>query len=70
MKIGLYGLPKSLGNIIRSYSFDNVSRFDFGLNLSGLTDGAITNTDINLYIHGHQLFTGHCESCEAFKIQL
>ena len=58
----------SLGNIIRSYSFDNVSRFDFGLNLSGLTDGAITNTDINLYRNSHGYLNNLHAECKLYSL--
>ena len=58
----------SLGNIIRSYSFDNVSRFDFGLNLSGLTDGAITNTDVNLYRNSNGCLNNLHAECKLYSL--
>ena len=58
----------SLGNIIRSYSFDNVNRFDFGLNLSSLTDGAITNTDVNLYRNSNGYLNNLHAECKLYSL--
>lgn len=58
----------SLGNIIRSYSFDNVNRFDFGLNLSSLTDGAITNTDVNLYRNSNGYLNSLHAECKLYSL--
>lgn len=57
-----------LGNIIKSYSFDNTERFDFGLNLSSLTDGAIEDTSVNLYKNSNGQLNNLYAECKLYSL--
>lgn len=58
----------SLGNIIKSYSFDNAQRFDFGLDLAGLTNGAIADTSVNLYKNSDGYLDNLYAECKLYSL--
>lgn len=56
-----------LGNILKSYSFDNRNQFDFGLNLSSLTNGAIADTKVNLYKNDNGYLNQLYAECKLYS---
>ena len=57
-----------LGDIINSYSYDKVNKFEFGLNLSGLTNGAIGNTKVNLYKNDSGYLDNLYAECKLYSL--
>lgn len=57
-----------LGNILKLYSFDNKNQYEFGLNLSSLTNGAIADTKVKLYENNNEYLDKIDAECKLYSL--